>query len=387
MERFVKGEKCLKLFEEKGNLLDIDRIRAKRFAQSGCANRFTIVDGNDIGDLSTDSFIKLGRGCYTRSDKEFLMSNLARGEKAPFAGELIFGSQIQKLDTLPPPALLGESVKNSRSKITALRKFISTVGKDLPLVTRDLGARRGVSHVYARTFGLIFSLEKEGILWVPKIHTYSWPHYFGRYIEVAYNKFCYPRDFPSEMEKVKTLPSKTRHVAIPVIVKEGEHANTMVLDRKTKKISFFEPHGLKSEGKFVRDRKKFVEKFINVFKLKGFTFSEPEETCPWFGPQSIESRLPYERPNIVTGYCETWSNMFVYCKIKFPELSDAEVHYGLTHGFTPSQLRSIVERFAAFAQDEGRKAVKNLPELWSPDTAFLLSKNPRRNVGTICENF
>ncbi|AVR52944.1 hypothetical protein MarSH_239 [Marseillevirus Shanghai 1] len=388
MERFVQGDNCLKLFKEKGGSVDIDRVRRKRFEQSGCSNRFTITDGDDIGDLSTDSFLKLGKGCYTRSDKEFLENHLKFGKGvSPFAGELIFDTQIQKLETLPQPAHLGRVLHNSRSKVSALRNFISTVGEGLPLTTEILPPRQGKTHIYAKTFGLLFSLEKEGVLWVPQIHSYSFPHYLGRYVQLGYEKFCYPKDFPSEMAKIKTLPSKTRHVAIPVIVGGTTHANTMVLDRKTKKISFFEPHGLKSEGKFVRDRKKFVEKFVDKFKLKGYVFSEPEESCPWFGPQSIEARLPSEKPGTTTGYCESWANMFVYCKIKFPDLSDAEIHYGLTHGFTPSQLRNIVERFAAFAQDEGRKAIKNIPEKWSPATAFLYSKNPKRNVGMVCESF
>nr|WRK65139.1 hypothetical protein MarFTME_094 [Marseillevirus futianmevirus] len=388
MERFVEGEKCLKLFKEKGNLLDLDRARQKRFKQSGCANRFTITDGDDIGDISADSFLKVGKGCFARSDAPYLRNYWdKRMGSVPFAGKAVFPEQIREIEALPPPASLGQTVKSAKTKISALRDFISNVGVGLPPAAKKTIVVGGKEHLFVKSFGIIFSLEKNGLVWIPRIHGHSWPRYIGRYIEVNYDTFCYPKDLPEEMKKMKTLPSKTRHVVIPVVVQRGDHANTMVIDRKTKKISFFEPHGLTSAGKYSRDKGDFVRKFVEVFDLKGYSFVEQEETCPWFGPQSIESRLNRENPETVTGYCETWSNLFAYCKIKFPELSDAEIHYALTHGRTPAQLKDIAERFAAFSQSEGAKAVKSMRDFVSPTGAFTHYQNPYRDVGTICQKY
>lgn len=385
MERFVKGEKCLKLFKEKGNLLDIDRARRKRFAQSGCVNRFSVVDGDDIGDLSADSFTKIGKVCYTRSDKKYLDFLLSTGQRAPFTGDVLLPADVQKLEKLPLPARLGKTIGSPKTKISALRAFASTVGVGLPLVSQIQGKGKD-GYVYLKTFSLLFSLEREGLVWTPRIQTQSRGKYFGKYIEARSDEFCYPKDMVSEMKKIKTLPSKTRYVVVPVIVDAGGHANTMVIDRKTKKVSFFEPYGMELGGKHIKSQRKFVEHFIQVFGLRGYSFIETAENCPWFGPQSIETRILH-KTGAMTGYCETWSNLFVYCKIKFPDLSDAEIHYGLTHGASPAQLRDLVERFAAFAQNEGKKATKNFPEFQSPSKAFLYFDNPFRNVVNVCQKF
>ncbi|BAU80140.1 hypothetical protein A9K97_gp211 [Tokyovirus A1] len=390
MERFVKGEKCLKLFKEKGNLLDIDRVRKKRFVQSGCVNRFSVVDGDDIGDLSSDSFLKIGRTCYTRPDKNYLERVLATGyNKDPFTGNVLLPEHIKTLETLPLPARLGQTVKTSKTKLSALREFTSTVGVGLPLLSESFATKKeGVRYLYLKTFSLLFALEREGLLWVPRIHTWS-EHgkYFGRYVEVKRDSFCYPKELVLEMKKVRTLPSKTRHVVVPIIVGGGEHANTMVIDRKTKKISFFEPHGVVSSKKYIKSQEGFVKKFAETFGLIGYAFAKTEENCPWFGPQSVESRAS-KVPGLITGYCETWANLFVYCKIKFPELSDAEIHYGLTHGVSPERLRDLAERFAAFAQSEGKKVVKGCPTYKdSPCKAFLYSGNPLTKDKALCQKF
>ncbi|ALH06908.1 hypothetical protein PMV_210 [Port-miou virus] len=365
MDVFLKGKDkggCLKLFKEKGSLFDIQRAREKIWKESGCKNRFSFFHGIDIGDLSGDSLLKTEDGaCFVRSDSERLGRRIGL---SVFGGSPITQEDIDRVSKLPTEKSLGRELANlgikPASKIREMREFLNTVGRGLPVPWNILDKETGSSRDTLGSIVILLALEQEGVIWIPNSHLYhtipgGFLNYGGRgSISVNNREMCFPITFRTQMKKIRRLPARIRHVVVPVLVHHGAHANILVLDRKKKTVSFFEPHGLASRGTYFQGTTEFLKKFVDTFDLFGYKTEYGESSCPWFGPQTLEPQEEYK-----TGYCQTWTDLFVYCKVKFPELSDAEINYALTHGLAPKEVRDRVERFAAFAWSEGQKAAKN----------------------------
>ncbi|AMQ10783.1 hypothetical protein [Brazilian marseillevirus] len=385
MNAFLVGdnkEKCLELFKEKGSFFDIQRAREKRWEQSGCKNRFSFAFGFDIGDLSKNSVFSKDGTCFVRSDSAFAQKSIGQSF---FGGNAISQEDAEQISRLPEEKGLSRElakigVKPS-SKLWAIREFLTNVGRGLP-IPWDIQQEEGKEEVRDTlvSISVLLSLEQQRLIWVPNSHLYFQApkllgvNYGGRgSISVNGRQMCFAPSLRKEMKKVRTLPAKVRHVVVLVLVFYGEHANVLVLDRKKKTLSFFEPHGIVSKEKYFQGTKEFLQKFLETFDLIGYKAEYGESTCPWFGPQAREPQEEYR-----TGYCQTWSDLFVYCKIKFPELSDAEIHYALTHGLTPREIRDRVERFAAFAWDEGKKAAqKSKYHKDDPEKAFFVGTTTR----------
>lgn len=382
MNAFLVGEnsqKCLSLFKEKGSFFDIQRAREKRWRDSGCKNRFSLNFGFDIGDLSNDSLLKTqGGACFVHSDFALLSG---REGLSVFGGPPITQKDLQNMLDLPVEKSLGKELSNigvkPASKIRELREFLESVGRGLP--TPWIFHEEEQGEDIRTTIGsmtVLLSLEQEGKIWIPETHLYfptksGEMSYGGRgALSVNDREMCFPITMKTQMKKIRRLPAKTRHVVVPVLVSRGGHANVLVIDRKKKRVSFFEPHGITSQDRFFQGTKEFLKAFIDTFDMFGYKAEYGESSCPWFGPQALEPRDEYK-----TGYCQTWTDLFVYCKIKFPELSDAEINYALTHGVTPREVRDRVERFAAFAWEEGRKAAKKSKRYSDmPEKAFFFGK-------------
>ncbi|AHC54860.1 hypothetical protein D1R32_gp143 [Tunisvirus fontaine2] len=269
---------------------------------------------------------------------------------------------LEDIQKLPVEKNLGRELANMgirpASKLREIREFLDTVGRGLPVPWNVVEEETGAIRDMVGSITVLLSLEQEGKIWIPNSQLY-YVHegnisYGGRgTISVDGREMSFPTNFRTQMNKVRRLPAKTRHVVVPVLVSHGTHANVLVLDRKKKTVSFFEPHGLYSRDRYFQGTEEFLQKFLDTFGLLGYKIKYGEATCPWFGPQAIEPQQEYS-----TGYCQTWTDLFVYCKMRFPDLTDAELNYALTHGLTPREVRDRVERFAAFAWEEGKKAAK-----------------------------
>nr|WNL50335.1 hypothetical protein MarDSR_296 [Marseillevirus sp.] len=384
MDAFLKGKEkgeCLDLFKEKGSLFDIQRAREKRWKQSGCKNRFSFSYGIDIGDLSGDSLLKTEDGaCFVRSDSEKLSHRIGL---SVFGGKPISQKEVDDVFKLPNEKSLGRELANlgirPASKIREIREFLNTVGRGLPVPWNILDEETGTTRDTLGSIVILLALEQERVIWIPNSQLFHTTptgifNYGGRgSISVNDREMFFPVTFRTQMKKIRKLPARIRHVVIPVLVYHGAHANVLVLDRKKRTLSFFEPHGLASRDTYFQGTTEFLKKFIEIFDLYGYKAEYGESTCPWFGPQTLEPQQEYK-----TGYCQTWTDLFVYCKVKFPELSDAEIHYALTHGLTPREVRDRVERFAAFAWSEGKKAAKNSKYYKEdPEKAFFFGTSGR----------
>ncbi|AHC54859.1 hypothetical protein D1R32_gp142 [Tunisvirus fontaine2] len=364
MNSFVVGGPCIDLFKKNGSLFNLERAKEKRWEQSGCKNRFTFSSNFDIGDLSEDSVFSKDGTCFSRSDLSFARRHIG---KSFFGEPPVTEGDVEKVSELPHEISLSRELASigvkPSSKLAGIREFLSSVGRGLPIPwrikLRPDNEKGDIRAMYA-SISILLSLEQEGLIWVANSQLGGYRPNGGKYVHIdrgaialGDRKFCFPPSFREEIKKIYGLPEKTRHVVVPVAVSRGKHANVLILDRKKKTVSFFEPHGIKSRDKYFQGTEEFLKKFIDEFGLEGYKGKYDEGTCPWSGPQAKEPKNDYD-----TGYCMTWTQLFIYCKMKFPELSDAEINYALTHGMTRSEIRDTVERFGAFAWDEGKKAAK-----------------------------
>lgn len=354
MDGFFTDQRCLQLVKAHGNVLDLERVAKKRFEQSGCKNRFTLQEGRDIGLLSRRSYIKTTKGnCFTSEEIKFVNSKKDK----------------ETLKKLPVPESLTEALSKEglkyKRKYAPLKKFLDTVGKGMvvPLVISYAG-KNEVRNLFSS--GLYLSLEKQGGFYATKSRLYL-EGKFAAYptIFLLNDTFTFSPALIAEMRRLRlNSPFKQgeiRIIMVPLRVKKNfdinsSHANSLLIDRKKKEIFYFEPHGRVSKGKYIERQEDFVQKFIDYFKLKKYKNVEVEATCPWFGPQLREEN--YEKGTPQTAYCITWNHLFAYCKAKFPDLSEVEIHEAMLEGRTPTEIRDLVERFGAFAWDETKKAAK-----------------------------
>jgi hypothetical protein len=93
-------------------------------------------------------------------------------------------------------------------------------------------------------------------------------------------------------------------------VKDGQHANIIVVDNVNKEVERFEPHGFNEEDEEMVDQA--IQK-----AFQGYTFIPQSETCP-MGIQGIVEDT--EDEYFIKGFCQTWSFLYGLMRITFPKL-------------------------------------------------------------------
>lgn len=367
MDKFIESkekEKCHTLIKSHGEILDLERVAKKRYTASGCRNRFTVAAGKDIGLLSKDSYKKTTTGsCFAKEDLRFLGEFSQTGYIDPFTGGNLGTSDILNINLLNPSYDIVEGMEREsipyKRKFKPLQDMLENIGKGLtpPYEFHMISPEEEIRATHASRV-IFFVLEKMGKIYLPKTVL---PNIAGKFtergtIEADDDTIRYNKKMVVELHKfgINKIPraGKNRIVTIGVVVNKANHANILIIDRKKKEVFYLEPHGLKSSTTYIKDPMDFMKKFIQVFGLRDFKVIEVVENCPWFGPQSRESRLGYR-----TGYCQTWTELFAFCKAYFPDLSEPEIFEAMLGKRTPEQVRDLVERFAAFAWDQGKRAV------------------------------
>ena len=141
------------------------------------------------------------------------------------------------------------------------------------------------------------------------------------------NKYVLPY-VVSNKEYIKQLNKalKKKKRFIPIIINAElpqdyndieNHANVLLIDKKRKTIEFFEPHGYKKElsspyehvSKYHTKYKLLKEYFSKI--LKQYTFVNASEI--------IKQRGFQDKYDSNSGYCVTWSCLFVHYRILNPD--------------------------------------------------------------------
>lgn len=361
LEKFIVSpdkEKCMNLFRSHSDVLDLDRIAKKRWKQSGCKNRFTYQNSRDIGLLAPQDIIKTSSGtCYVKEDIPKIRAGFSGTFKVgtdPFTGKHFspkLSGKTEKIVDLKQ-ALIEENLSfNQRTK--NLRKELETMGAGLRHV--EILDEEG----YLVMFGIekIFSiLEQEKLVYIPNCSLFitesgiKLPTIF-----IEKDKFSYSSSLETEVKKA----AKTKRIIVLFAnVLNESHQNIIVIDTKKKEFIYFEPEGLFGE-KFATRKRDFFLTFSSLFEMEGYKLKEPIENCPWFGPQKIQSRMECEarKSTRKTGYCMAWSFLFAYCKIKYPNLSEAEIVDVMLGERTSRQLTDLVQRFGAYVSKISKEKI------------------------------
>ncbi|ALX27522.1 hypothetical protein GMAR_ORF148 [Golden Marseillevirus] len=363
MSSFIRRDdsgECLKLFREKGDLFDLDSAKEKLWKKSGCRNRFTFSQSREVSEFLPKDRLKTKEGdCFVRGDRKLLEYYMGKKIYNTTVDEKL----VQSVGQLPSHFTLDQELKfwgvKPKSSLSAAREFLKNVGRGLPvpweIVQNPIFGPHGIRALFGSKI-ILAVLEKEGVFFpkhtfdLPKKITGSNDYHLGKgTIAVLKDKIYLPFGFLKDSQEFKD--SNARFAVLQVQVRNFTHANIIVIDKLKKTVTYFEPHGLSSaKPEYVKNPQNLIEKFIKGYKLDGYRGVYDESVCPWFGPQT----LAYARYR--AGYCETWSQLFVYMKVKFPELSNPQI-YEVLRTPRPEDMTDLIERFAAFAWDEGQKFV------------------------------
>ena len=109
----------------------------------------------------------------------------------------------------------------------------------------------------------------------------------------------------------RCLISKKRYIVffVRLKLKDGFHANMMIMDTNKKTVERFEPQGI-DHGFYDN---KVLDKIIrDYFKKLGYTYIPPEKLCKLGVQDIIESRA-YDYN--VSGFCKTWSLLYALLRL------------------------------------------------------------------------
>jgi hypothetical protein len=134
------------------------------------------------------------------------------------------------------------------------------------------------------------------------------------------------------------------------------HSNVVIIDNKSKRLEFFEPHGA-SFGHHFNNIVNIQALFEKVIKLafpftRDYVFSNVAVSCP-LGPQSLQT------PS--AGHCLAWSLLFVLLRILNSGASEPNISstlYDFLIHIEGRSLDTLIRRFISF--------VKSLPKVEKP---------------------
>ena len=123
----------------------------------------------------------------------------------------------------------------------------------------------------------------------------------------------YKFNFPDTEKMIKCLEdTNIRYIVFffILILKKSGHANMMILDKYTKQIERFEPHGINHR---LYDEKRVDRILYQNFKNLGYEYIGPVNLCP-LGVQSNVDRMAIKVYHY-TGFCKTWSLLYALFRL------------------------------------------------------------------------
>lgn len=143
-----------------------------------------------------------------------------------------------------------------------------------------------------------------------------------------------------------------------------QHANGIVFDFETRRLTRFEPHGGHRDTIFdqrvIDDafQKDFIEgrgriggpngRPMNASEkamFSGWTYVAPKNYCGWWGPQAIENRATSRLKN-EPGYCSAWSLIYMHFRVMNPTLTDSQASNYFKE--RPEKLLKMIREYAAY---------------------------------------
>tara|TARA_B100000902_G_C27254367_1_gene887061 strand:- start:835 stop:1584 length:750 start_codon:yes stop_codon:yes gene_type:complete len=137
-------------------------------------------------------------------------------------------------------------------------------------------------------------------------------------------------NFKNELKKL--IKKSSRFIPINIMAElglneygddMGNHANSIIIDKNSKTIEFFEPHGYKKKFSTPSDHvsvylakynilKEFLKKIIPKYKLVNAS-------------DVLKKRVFQRKYDSGTGYCVIWSTLFIHYRILNPDVPIIEL--------------------------------------------------------------
>lgn len=114
------------------------------------------------------------------------------------------------------------------------------------------------------------------------------------------------------------------------------HDNSVIIDRQSKTIEWFEPHGAKPDGEapeFAFLQHSVLPALGALFP--GYALSDAPQVCPAMGPQALE-------PSDTGGYCVCWSLMFLALRLLNPTWPALRITAQMVRGGTANYQGELV---------------------------------------------
>lgn len=110
-------------------------------------------------------------------------------------------------------------------------------------------------------------------------------------------------------------------VIIPLGIElpKGSHANYIIIDKQTKEIERFEPHGYDSPYQYDYDDVQLDSLLKNQFNeiIPGYSYFKPKDYLPKIGFQQIESNEPLINISDPKGFCALWVIWYVDMRMTY----------------------------------------------------------------------
>jgi hypothetical protein len=193
------------------------------------------------------------------------------------------------------------------------------------------------------------------------------------YIDISKDKKIYMVNLDASIPQISRCLSKdSSAIVLPITL--PKHKNLMLYIRETNTFEYFEPHkDYEGDDYDFEDVKEWVIKLID--KLVLFKLIPEEPTIIWPSDLCYVGIQGLERGTERTGLCQVWSFIYLYFRLKFPDVAWTNIEkfiYKNTNIFG-----YLVDGFLEFILEEARK------EFGEETLEFLNTRDKQRKFISI----
>jgi len=144
-------------------------------------------------------------------------------------------------------------------------------------------------------------------------------------------------------------PKALIHLGMFLKSKGAGHANALLIDKRDRTVSVFEPNGagfqeFREAGTTLG---KFVVQYLSKRGFGSYTLRPSDLVCPYFGVQAREhaafrARNPKGKS---PGYCFVWSLMYMHYHILNPDATHEQVQQAMMKNYSNEELEDRVIRY------------------------------------------
>ena len=159
------------------------------------------------------------------------------------------------------------------------------------------------------------------------------------------------------------------------ILQSTGHSNAILIDKKSKLVEWFEPHGEAYKGHFLKfDTEKILKSILNDILPgidKAYTFKNALKYCDYLAPQKGDRDT----------YCLGWSLLYIELKLLNPTYSSETIFKLFNERlYTDEKRLAYIQQYIIYVENSVKLAVSKLHSLYKKGIAFnfgdiIINKN------------